>query len=142
MNEQPRTLSTPTSGDDFERLVRHHFDRPVASVKVEAGTEAADTRAFTLQVVDRRGKDWPGRWFVAWFITPTEGGDADATDNTVGALTAGTAWQTVTADAAYVSLSDANGLVAFDLTVVGAGTRYLYAAVVGRMDAGDPFDWA
>jgi len=141
VNEQPRTLSTPASLDDFQRLVRLHFDRPVAAVKVTATDEAADSRTFTLQVVDRRGKDWPGGWLLAWFLTPTEGGAPSSTDNTFGSHSAGTLWEEVTANAAYVSLTDSDGVVEFDLTVTGAGTRYLYASVVGRMDSGDAFEW-
>ena len=124
-------------------------------VAVSFGTEAADARAVTLQVVDRDGHPWAGRFLLMFYLTTTSTGNPLATGNTV-AFTTGTVMShthdhggTVAAGAAppllngaYQVFSDENGKVVFTLTIAGAATRYVRACVLGKADISAPAVWA
>lgn len=121
--------------------MREFFDVPVASVSVEAGAEAGNARSITLQVRDRLRAAWPGRWVLRVWVSASSGGDPDATGNTV-AFTAGTVMATLTANAAYDVLSDADGKAVFTLTIAGAATRYVSAVVMPGLVQSAALTWA
>lgn len=133
---QPRTLAHAGSAFEFEHRVREHFDSPVASCSVTAdaeGATAANTRRFTLRVKDRVRENWHRRWLVSFYLSPTASGAPDATGNTV-ALVTGTLSRTVLANGWYEVLTDATGLVVFDVTIAGAAARFVTAGVGGWLD--------
>lgn len=137
-----RTLS---HGDDQTtiRRVREWFDVARGQVRVEAGAEAANARAITIQVTDRLGRDWDNRaWLLKVYLTTTDGGAPSATGNTV-AWTTGTVVSTDLANAIYEVITDSDGLAAFSLTIVGAATRYVMVEVgSGEFLTGGPFAWS
>lgn len=137
-----RTIPHAKDSAEFQRLVQQSFDEPTGVVTVEAAAEAANVRRITLQVRDRIGAPWPGRWLVTFFLSATQDGDPDATGNTVGVAT-GTIISAIIADAMYQVLTDATGKAEVDVEVTGAGTRWVHAMTDrGRMDAKGPFVWA
>jgi hypothetical protein len=71
-------------------------------------------------------------WLIYVRVSDTQYGAPSATGNTV-AFTTGTVWQTITADAAYEVLSDANGTVVLTVDVASATTRYVSAAARGPL---------
>lgn len=144
MPESPdiRVLKQSGNTDSVIRALRTHFDSPLAHCKVTAAAENTDARRITLQVRDRIQEHWEERWLVTFYLTATTGGDPSATGNTV-AFVAGTVFQTVTANAAYVVLSDENGRVVFDLTIAGAASRFVCTSVAGgRIKESIEFTWA
>lgn len=112
---------------------------PVAGVSITASAVVAGTRTITLQVKDRLRQDWKGRWLVRVWISPTSGGDPDPTDNTVGIVT-GYQGQIFVADAEFEGITDTDGVFEFDLTVVGTGSRFVTAIVIGKGETGE-FTW-
>jgi len=133
---QPRTLAHETSEFEFRHFVRQHFDSPPASCGVVAnaeGTSGANVRRFTLQVKDRLRKDWDRRWLVTFYLAATSGGDPSAAGNTVAIVT-GVTSRVVLANAWYEVLTDASGLVVFDVTIAGAASRFVVAGVGGWFD--------
>lgn len=144
MPESPdiRTLKQSGNTDAVLRALRTHFDSSIAHCKVTAATEDTNVRRITVQVRDRLLEPWEDRWLVTVYLTATTGGDPSATGNTV-AFVAGTVFQTVTANAAYVVLSDENGRVVFDLTIAGAASRFVCTSVAGgRVRESIEFTWA
>lgn len=103
---------------------------PTPSVAYTVGAEDANARRFTIQVTDNlppnHRQQWTGRRPVLVYITATEDGNPSATGNTF-ALVKGTVLLTLTANAAYLILSDTDGIVEFDLTVSGAANRVVHA---------------
>lgn len=141
----PEVRTLPQAGE-FETLhfARQWFDTPIAGVGITAdteGTHGANTRRFSIQVKDRLRKDWAGRWVVLVWVSETDGGDPSATGNTVAVVAGTYTVQTVTANAVYVLLTDANGSAAFDLTIAGTASRYVNGIVIGKAES-KPFIWA
>ncbi len=137
-----RSIKTCTDWQQLNRALQEIGDDPTGVVTVEAGAEVANVRELTLQVRDRLGKPWPGRWLVWFFLSPTENGDPSASGNSV-AVTTGTIFQAVIADAAYQVLTDEDGKIVVELDVSGTGTRWVHTmADRGRLDANGPFVWA
>lgn len=139
--------STPRPEElrDFTRTVRAFFDRNRAEVRVTAnaeGTNGANVRRFTVQVIDRTGESvTKSLWCLRLFIGTTARGAPGGTQTY--ALVTGTALTTITANQVYDVLTDEYGKVVFDLTVTGAATRYVTAVVLGEVQpppAG--FTWA
>ena len=65
MAREQRSLSPNLRPESFQQQVSALIDNPVALLKVtELGAESANTRAITLQVVDRLGNPWAGRWLI------------------------------------------------------------------------------
>lgn len=105
-----------------------------ATCAVTSSAEVADVIRWSIQV------SRSGRWIVDFYITDSAWGDPNATGNTY-ALVTGTAWQTITANAAYTVLSDSTGLVQFDITNTAAITQHVYAEARLALDTGSA-TWA
>lgn len=134
-----RTLSMNMA--TFESDVRSHFDEDVASVRFTAGSEAANKRTVTMQVIDRVKVPWASRFLVEVWIQATLGGDPSATGNTV-AWVSGNVTETVLPMGHWRIITDANGAASFDLTIAGAATRYFGSAVRGIVKVSDSFAWS
>lgn len=118
----PRSLSgNPAT---LARELQDKIDAPVVYWDVTAGAEGTNKRRITLQAKDRVNNPWKERFVCEFWLATASGGSPSATGNTY-ALVTGTLLQAVTANAHYRVLSDANGVVAFDLTIAGAATRYV-----------------
>lgn len=121
--------------------VSDFINRPIASVRLTAGTQAGNARTFTGQVIDRRGASMSGRWVVLVTVAATDGGAPSATDNTLS-VTAGSLLETVTADACVRVMTAADGTFAFSLTLGGSGARTRYVAATVEVEIVDSaFGW-
>ncbi len=108
---------------------------------ITAGTEAANVRTITVQCVDRRGQAKAGRFVLLAIIeTASYGGPAGA--QTVGTPSVGTILHTLTANQSLVLVTGADGRVVFDLTVVGAATRYILVDVLGEASQSAALTWS
>lgn len=110
-------------------------------MRITAGAEdGGGTRRITLQVMDRRQADFPGRWIVAVWIATAAGGDPGGTQSV--AVVTGYAWRTVVADQAFEFVTDADGTIELDVTEAGAATRVFVAAVLGLAGESEAVTWA
>ncbi len=136
----PDMRTLPAGGDVAQTLhtLRTFFDVPRAWCSVTAGAEAADVRRITLQVRDRLRNVWKRRWRVHFYLTTTEGGNPGGTQTVV--FVSGTLLDTHTANVRYTALTDADGKIEIDVGVIGAGTRFVYADVIGE-PVGLGFAW-
>ncbi len=98
-----------------------------------AGAEGGHKRTFTIQAKDAGGNSVTGRKLVRVWISGTEYAAPSATDNTVDNVTGGATIETVTAQAHYIFITDANGQFTFDLAVAGTTNRYVMMEVEGRV---------
>lgn len=136
MAYENRTVQRGRVLDTVEAL----FDRPIADAPVEAGDQVGSLRPIAIQVRDRHAVIWKGRWLVLVLISATEGGDPDGTGNAV-VVTTGFMVQEFIAGAAYLILTDADGLLALTLTVSGAGDRFIRTSVYHQMRVSDRIEY-
>lgn len=112
---------------------------PILAVKITAAAEAANVRTFTLQLVDRARKDVHMVAPVKFWISTTDGGPPSGAQTV--AITAGTTWLAAIANQAYEALTDTTGKITVQVTVVGAASRFVQAAVSGIPTNPDAFAW-
>ena len=111
------------------------------NLNITAGAEAADKRTITIQARDAGNNDLAERVLVRVWIDDADYGTPDAAGNTV-AVETGTQIEAITADAYYMILSDATGLVEIGVTVAGAASRYIMAEIDGRVYSSGEVTWA
>ncbi len=146
MASETRTLRTSIPLEELQRLLAAHFDSSIARVRVTAGAEGAvgaDIVRFTLQVVDRPGKEWgpaAGRWLLFVYLSATPHGAPSATGNTV-AWSTGTVLETVLPNGAYRVITNSQGVAVMDVTIAGAATRYPHTHVLGLFEPGSAGTW-
>jgi hypothetical protein len=99
---------------------------------VTAAAEVANVRAITIQTRDAANNALAAHEKVRVWIATADYGAPDATNNTFG-LTTGTQLRELTANADYEVISDAGGMVVFDLTVAATASRYVLAEIDGRI---------
>lgn len=116
---------------------------PQLQVLVSPGAEGAvgaDTRRFTLQVTNRKGRSCLGLFALLVVIgTSATGGPAGTQTVTVST---GATVQTIAANQAIILFTDAAGKAVVDVQVTGAGSRYVRAGVLGAVFGTDPTAWA
>lgn len=127
----PQGIDASTSGQHFAREAMAFSSEPHLQVRTTAGAEASNVRRFTLQVVNRRGKACFGPFALLVIIGTVDGGAPGGTQ-TVSVVT-GAMLQTITANQALIINTAANGSASIDITVSGAGTRYVQAGVMAAM---------
>lgn len=133
-------LKQAANTDSVLRALRTHFDSPLAHCHVSVGAEAANVRRVTLQVRDRIRSEWPDTWLVLVYLTTTSGGDPSSTGNTVEFVT-GNVFTTMLPNGAWEVISDEDGVIAFDVTITGAATRYVVSAVRGKVRESEAIAW-
>ena len=98
-----------------------------------ADLESAGTGTVTIQLKDAAGNDLAARALVRTWIGTADDFGADAlTDYSVST---GTQKEEVTADAEYLAITDATGLIVMAVDNGGAATNYAWASVGGRIVA-------
>jgi len=102
------------------------------NLNITSGGEVGDTHTVTIQARDAADNNLAERFLIQLWVDDAEYGAPDATGNTV-AVTTGTTCETVTVNAHYTVISDANGKVIITLAVAGDATRYVMAEVDGRI---------
>lgn len=135
---EARTIGQEANEFMTLQRVREFFDAPIAGVGITGdteGTHGANTIRVSLQVKDRLRKDWPGRWVVLVWVSATDGGDPDATGNTVAVVAGTFTMQTVIANAVYMLEASTAGLAQIDLAVAGVASRYVNAFVLGKAES-------
>jgi len=136
------TGSASASGTNFDyRDITDWRDRGILRVtgypQISAEAEAAyaaNERRITLQGID-------ARQMVRLWISDADYGAPSATDNAV-TIETGTTYETETAHAAYKVISDADGVVKFDLTIAGAATRYVMVEIDGKIYSSGALTWS
>jgi hypothetical protein len=114
---------------------------PQLSISASAeGATTADTIDVTLQVQDASGASLAKPHLLRVWIDDAEFGAPDATGNTVTVST-GTTLQTLTANADYELLTDANGAAQMDIAVSGAASRYVMAELDGVVYSSGELVW-
>lgn len=142
MPEQPETLFQPRDSDLplWRQLVTLNFDKPIAAVRMSAGAEgatAANVIRFTLQATSRRGKDRPGYWLIAFWLSST----SDRVPVSVTSIAAATGTIIRTTGNLHLVETDAAGAAQIDVEVVGAATRDVHTTVLGRADEPLEVSW-
>lgn len=135
------TEPTLQQGPNLLVQLRAQFNTPLAVCKVSAGVEATNVRRITIQVVDRLKRDAGGRWVITVWLAATSGGAPSATGNTVAAVSGTTILSTITANAAYRLITDANGQAQIDVTISGAASRYVGSIVEGKVRESEAVTW-
>lgn len=120
--------------------MRTHFDTPIAVASIVAADESANVRTFTLQVRDRLNTRWKRRWRVRLWISSTASGDATG-GHTVSFGT-GTVVETILIGGEWEVRSSTDGEIVVSVTIAGAATRYIHAAVVDKDRASAEIGWA
>lgn len=101
---------------------------------VTAAAEGSDIRRITVTGL-------AARQVVRVWLATADYGAPSAAGNTVTLIT-GTQIRELTANADYEVLSDAAGVVAIDVVIAGAATRYCIACINGLPVSSGQLDWA
>ena len=125
----------------FDGEVRSHFDEDIASLRVTAGSEAANARTLTLQVIDRVKREWKDRFLIEVWLQATATGAPSATGNTVAWVT-GTVTETVLPNAHWRVITTVDGLASLDVTIAGAATRYVGFVIGSIVQVSSAITWA
>lgn len=136
------TDPTLQHGAALTQQIRQQFSTPLALCRVTAAAESADKRRISIQVIDRLKRDATGRWVVLVWLAATSGADPDDTGNTVAIVTGTGTLQEITANAAYLLITDSTGLAQIDLTISGAASRFVNTIVQGKVRESAEITWA
>ncbi len=141
MNLRERSLQTRISGQgrNAAALSKWVGDagsmvEPTPAIKwtVADANPTTGVQVFSAQVTDQSKQKWTGRWHVIVHVAATADGDPTGSGHTV-AFGAGTVLQTMIANAAYLVLSDVNGVVTLTITPNSPSVRrYVYSEVYGK----------
>lgn len=93
--------------------------RPVADVRLSAEATTTSPRTVTAQVIDRRGANKPGRWWVRLMFGTAEW---DSTTGQTVTIVSAAVSLVLSADRVYDVLTDADGSI--KLTIAGAADDY------------------
>lgn len=135
----PQGIDASAVGQQFMREAQAFSQLPQLQVHVRPGAEAANVRRFTLQVVNRRGRDCIGLFALLVVIGTTETGGPGGSQTV--SVVSGATVQTIASNQAYVVMTGANGKAEIDVTVTGAGTRYVRAGVLATMFGTEGAAW-
>jgi hypothetical protein len=135
---EPRVLTPDVNVVDqaalrlFIRQLAGHFDDPPADVRFKPETTTASPRSIEIQVQDRLGNAWKGRWLIL-VVVGTAAYAGSAGTHTITASD-GLILETLTSGA-LLCLTDADGLLTLDVAATGPTTRHIMASIVGRAQA-------
>jgi len=108
---------------DWTIAVADGWDKSYIKATFEAGAEAADTIRVTISVCNRKNARVTGAFVLRVIVGTTDDAVPGGTQ-TVATVT-GTNILNITANEVADILTDENGQVVLDITVAGAGTRYV-----------------
>jgi len=113
--------------------MRANFDEGRAQVRFIVGAEdGANTRRVTIIVTDRLRNSWGRNWIVRVWLSDTLHGAAAAS----GSMSVATGSVVATLAAGKVfDVATVGAVLAVDVTVTGAATKYVNAAVIGEAGA-------
>lgn len=125
---------------DFFTSIITSYEKGRASVRITAeaeGAYAANAIRVTLQVIDRRGNDVPG----LWAITVSVGTTADGTPGGTQTVAAAGGSVPLVTDQTMIVVTDSAGEAVVDITVAGAGSRYVSAWLDGELVVSAELVW-
>lgn len=129
----------PRQVEQFAQETAELIDRPIRRASIVQTGAAGDVITVRIQIKNRRKYDIAGVHSVLLWIGTASGG-APAGTQTV-AFTSGTVLSSLTANRAWEMLTDSTGKIVLEITVTGAGTRYVNAQVRGPSDLGTALVW-
>lgn len=142
-SHNPARRAPSNVSGDLEQSIRRLgrlASAPRWHVAFEVGGEASDVRTITLRVRDIDGRDTKQQFSVRlWVSTSADGGPAAGQTIT---FSSGTILVTVTANQFYEVLTTADGQIILNVTVAGAGSRWIRAHVAGEMFTSNEALWA
>lgn len=139
MQPEARALPQGLDNAEFQDKVRALIDTNIAACRVSAGAEASNVRRVTVQVADRLRVTWKGRWTVFLYIATTEGGPPNGSQ--LVSFVDGTVLVTILANGAWIAQTDAEGKLTLDVDVSGAGSRFFYSLVLGKVTPAVEVAW-
>lgn len=136
----PKSMRVVADLRDFFTSIITSYEKGRVSVKITAeaeGAHAANAIRVTLQVIDRRGNDVPGLWAIVASVGTTADGVPGGTQTvaSVGAAVPLVANQT------SIVITDDTGDAQVDITVAGAGSRYVSAWIDGELIVSQELTW-
>lgn len=134
----PANAGDPAQVRQFAQQIIRSIQQHAWDAKITAGSEAANVRRVTIQLVNRRREAIKARVPITVLIATTQSGTP--TNSQTASVNAGTLYATYTTNAALLILTDADGKIELDVTVAGAATRWVTAVVPGWA-AETSFDW-
>lgn len=133
-------MFTPSAVMGWMASLIAKFDTQHVTARIEAGDEdGSSVRRFTVQVVDRLTNPVRDRFPVRFTVGTADTG-APAGTQTVSVVTGATV-QTVAANQCIDLMTDAAGLAEVDVTVTGAGTRYVRATIGAESTSSGAVAW-
>lgn len=138
MSTFPRSI--PPSGDPRRDLdaIREAIDRPALRATISLGAEASNVIPVTIQAVNRYKRPYRGAVRVNFWAATTQWAGPAGTQTF--SIVKGTSVFNYTANRHIMLLTATDGMAIVNITVSGAGTRYLYADVGGAIE-GVPAVW-
>lgn len=127
----PRSMRVVNDLREFFTSIIATYERGRVSVKITAeaeGAYAANTIRVTLQAIDRRGNNVSGSWAIVASVGTTSDGAPGGTQtvSSVGSAIV------MAANQSAIVPTDSTGKSLVDITVAGAGSRYLSAWIDGE----------
>lgn len=108
---------------DWTMAVADGWDKSYLRPMFEYGTETADTIRVTISACNRKLMRVTGAFVLLLIVGTTPDGAPGGTQSVT--TVTGTRIQDVTANQVAYVQTDANGRIVLDITVTGAGTRYV-----------------
>lgn len=129
-----RTLSPTLRPEIFQQQASALIDRAPWSLKVTGlGAETLNVRQVTMQVVDRLGAAWNGR-FRVYIYTGTAASPDEPVACDVLTVTTGVGVVPIVAEGSFECLTDENGRVVFTIEDSATVVRTLGGCVLGRVE--------
>lgn len=136
----PKSMRVVTDLRDFFTSIITSYEKGRVSVRITAeaeGAHAANAIRATLQVIDRRGNDVPGLWAIVASVGTTADGVPGGTQ-TVAAVGGSVP---LVANQTLLAITDDTGEAVVDITVAGAGSRYVSAWIDGELVVSAELVW-
>lgn len=121
----------PAQVVQFSRDVAALIARPIAETRVAIGNQATLTRRFSFTVVDRKGDSKGGVWLG--LLSVSDSLTTGPAGSQTLALSSGLLHNTLQANKLLLVSTDADGKIGVDVTLGGAGTRYVNFTPLGRL---------
>ncbi len=125
---------------DWTVAVADGWDKPYAVCSFAAAAESANARRITVTVTHRKNQRLAASFLVRFIVGTASTGVPGGTQSI--SVVTGTLIQTVTSGQVIDILTNDEGLAHIDVTVSGAATRYVSAAVIGEIQTSNALTWA
>lgn len=107
--------------------------KKMPGLSIEAAAQAGQVRAITCTVKDLANSSWAYNGRLQVWIGSADMGAPAAVADTIDNVAAGAIIETITANQHYQFITNASGVLTFDLTINAGGTAYVMAEIDGRV---------